>query len=97
MRTEYRIEFARAGLLADGIFWHAVRWTLLTILTSGLALALYPFFFVKFIADRITIVKITDEEKAAASADLQVTAEKMELSESAREKQAETTENSNPA
>jgi hypothetical protein len=42
-------------------------------------------------------VKITDEEKAAAAADLQVTAEKMKLSESAREKQAETTENSNPA
>ena len=97
MRTEYRIEFARAGLLADGILWHAARWTLLIVLTSGLAILFYPYFFVKFITDRVTIVKITEEEQAAAAADLQATAQNMELSESAQEKPAESTEDSNPA
>lgn len=94
MRTEYRIEFARAGLLADGIFWHVVRWILLLVLTGGVAILFYPYFFVKFITDRVTIVKITEEEQAAAAADLQATAENMELSESAQEKQAESTEDS---
>ena len=64
MRTEYRIEFARAGLLADGIFWHVVRWILLLVLTGGVAILFYPYFFVKFITDRVTIVKITEEEQA---------------------------------
>lgn len=97
MRNEYRIEFARAGLLADGIFWHVVRWILLLVLTGGVAILFYPYFFVKFITDRVSIVKITEEEQAAAAADLQATAENMELSESAQEKHAESTEDSDPA
>ncbi|MCZ0938423.1 MAG: hypothetical protein OXJ55_07285 [Caldilineaceae bacterium] len=97
MRTEYRIEFAKAGLLADGIFWHAARWILLLVVTGGAAILFYPYFFVKFITDRVTIVKITEEEQVAAAADLQATAQNMGLSESAQEKRAESTEDSSPA
>lgn len=74
-----------------------MRWILLLVLTGGVAILFYPYFFVKFITDRVTIVKITEEEQAAAAADLQATAENMELSENAQEKHAESTEDSDPA
>ena len=83
MRREYRIQF-RATLLDDGIFWHIARWSLLTIVTSGLALLFYPFYFIRFLADRITIVEITEEDRATTAATLHSRAESMALGESAK-------------
>ncbi len=93
MKTEYRIQF-EGRLLEDGVFWHVVRWFLLVVVTGGVALVFYPFYFVRFIADRITVIQVTEEKKAA---DLQVRAQKMALEESVRDQGTETTENSDTA
>lgn len=52
---EYRIKFDDKDLFHD-VSYHLIRWTLLAIVTLGLALIVYPFYLVRFIADRISIV-----------------------------------------
>ena len=52
---EYRVKFNDTDLFHD-VSYHLVRWVLLTVVTLGLALIVYPFYLVRFIADRISIV-----------------------------------------
>ena len=52
---EYRVKFDDKDLFHD-VSYHLVRWVLLTVVTLGLALIVYPFYLVRFIADRISIV-----------------------------------------
>ena len=93
MKTEYRIQF-EGRLLEDGVFWHVARWTLLVVVTGGTALVFYPIYFVRFIANRITIIQVTEEEKAM---ELQGRAKEMALEASAQDQQAETAENGDTA
>ena len=51
---EYRVKFDDKDLFRD-VIYHLIRWVLLTVVTLGMALIVYPFYLVRFIADRISI------------------------------------------
>ena len=83
MKTEYQLQF-HAELVDDGVFGHVLRWILLIVLTGGIAIIFYPFYFVRFVVDRITIVKVTEEDREVEAAELQSRAKTMALEASAR-------------
>ena len=49
----YRVKY-EIRLLED-VGAHILRWVLLSVVTLGIALLFYPFYFVRFLAERITI------------------------------------------
>ena len=59
MSTRYRAEYNDKDMFAD-IFLHLLRWLLLTLVTGGIALALYPFYFVRFLSERVTVIREKD-------------------------------------
>ena len=83
MKTEYQLQF-HAELVDDGVFGHVLRWILLIVLTGGIAIIFYPFYFVRFVVDRITIVRVTEDDRRVEAAELQSLAQDMDLGESAR-------------
>lgn len=59
MSRQYRIQYDMRGL--EDVGAHLLRWLLLTVFTAGIALAFYPFYFVRFLAERVTFVQIEED------------------------------------
>lgn len=59
MNRSYRVRYD-ISLWGD-VGMHILRWTGLSIITLGIALLFYPFYFVRFLAERITIEVVVDE------------------------------------
>ena len=54
MEKKYRVQYEIR--LFEDVGMHILRWLLLTTVTAGVAALFYPFYFVRFMAERITIV-----------------------------------------
>ena len=65
---EYRVKFDDKDLFHD-VSYHLIRWVLLTVVTLGMALIVYPFYLVRFIADRISIKTSYDVDSQPYSAE----------------------------
>lgn len=53
----YRVKY-EMGLFSE-IAMHILRWIVLILITGGVAVLFYPFYFIRFLAERITLVEET--------------------------------------
>ena len=84
--VEYKVRFNDDRML-KAIVDHLIRWILLTVVTLGLALIVYPFYLFRFVADRVSIVRIFHEVDSGAQY-----AGKMEFGEAGQWKKSSPTE-----